>query len=356
MKIKRGGYLNRIEALEYYAYSEYKTVIDDSGSPGLSRAIVGTADAGFLGFVQPHQFPKINGTTDFANDALRSEIGVAGTNEYGDPPWMKFSWDGKILFVPLKPLSRSISWNAIYEAGCVYGSGDEGTLPPNGRIGLQLSIDDTDNSINTSGADFTTAGTVVAAVADTVELKGWTDPANNGTFTVDSIAAGKIVLSGGTLVTEAGGKLSRIYETTKAVDQDTEVIIGGLTYKVRLMRGAADDPTDSYADSDRGSRGDENEWNGLILPLHERAKTGSWNYPAYAPESVPDWGVGLTDGDLITHHTEGNGSYSWCQEARDNADTFRRVFRGNLGASNLLAGLSWYPDSNRGFRPVLELL
>ena len=148
--------------------------------------------------------------------------------------------------------------------------------------------------------------------------------------------------------------------STDRVSQNAQVTIDGLEYRVRLFRGAADDPTDSYADSDKGSIGPDNEWNAIILPLHQRAKMQDWNYSAYAG-TTEYWDVNLTDEDLRTHNSFGSGSYSWCQETRDtiNADepTFsRRVNRGLLGASNLTASASSSVSSNNGWRPVLELL
>jgi len=121
---------------------------------------------------------------------------------------------------------------------------------------------------------------------------------------------------------------------------------------VRLMRGAADDPINSFSDSDRGSRGPENEWNALMLPIHERAVSSSWLYPEYAPTSVANWGINFSDGDLITHRDFGNGSYRWMQETRDD-DVSRRVSRGYDGVSTLYAGDSASTYSTRGFGPAL---
>ena len=134
--------------------------------------------------------------------------------------------------------------------------------------------------------------------------------------------------------------------------QDANVDVNGLNYKVRLMRGAADDPTNSFSDSDRGSRGPENEWNALMLPIHERAVSSSWRYPEYAPTSVANWGINFSDGDLITSNDFGNGSYRWMQETRDD-DVSLRVYRGYTGVSYLDAKDSAYAFSLRGFGPAL---
>jgi len=327
---------------------------DYTNAPGSKFLMAGDRQAGFFGFVQAADF--------ITGDDLALALGItAGTSKDSDAPWIKYIWNGKICFTPLKTLRHSIPWNNIYNAGAVYASGDEGTLPPNGRLGTGLSIDAADNSINTTTQHFLgdkTSGMdyadTVAAVGDTVVLKGWANPENNGEFTVDSITDNKIVLSGGTLVTEAGGKESKIYKKANAVTQNATVVIGGITYRVRLMRGAADDPLDSYADSDRGSIGPENEWNAIMLPLHERAKLQNWNYPAYAG-TTEYWETDLTDGDMNTHYTLASGSYSWMQEVQDST-TWRRVIRGYSGASYLIWNSSWSVLSNLGWRPVLELL
>ena len=136
-----------------------------------------------------------------------------------------------------------------------------------------------------------------------------------------------------------------------ATAQDATVTINGKDYRVRLMRGAADDPTNSYDDNDRGSIGEENEWNALMLPIHEKAAVNNWNYPEYVP-TVNGWNINFSDGDLLTHRDFGNGGYSWCQETRD-TDVSRRVNRGNNGVSNLNTNDSANTNSNRGWRPVL---
>jgi hypothetical protein len=328
-------------------------VVDRSGSPGNNKLLAGSKNAGFLGFVPSAEF--ISGT------ALASALGIsAGTSINADTPWIKYIWKGKVCFTPLKPIRYNVTWDAIYAAGAVYATGDEGTLPPMGRIGTELSIDATDNSINTTtqhflgdkseGMDY---ADTVGTVGDTLVLKGWSNADNNKSVVIESITNTKIVVSGATLKTEAGNRLSRLYKSTNAVTQNKTVTIGDLTYAARLFRGASNDPTNSYADADRDAIGPDNEWNAIILPLHEHAKLQNWNYSAYAGVTE-DWGVYLTDKDLVTHYNHGSGSYTWCQDVRDTT-SWRRVSRGLYGASYLLSYYSWYVHSAYGFRPVLEL-
>ncbi len=344
--------MNRIaDALE--ATANNTAVVDFSGSPGSARLYAGDTNAGFLGFVPSAEF--ISGT------ALASALGISvGTSINADTPWIKYIWKGKVCFTPLKPIRHSVTWDAIYAAGAVYATGDEGTLPPMGRIGTGLSIDATDNSINTTtqhflgdksgGMDY---ADTVGEVGDTLVLKGWSKSANNKSVTIESITDEKIVVSGATLETESGNKLSKLYKSTNAVTQNKTVTIGGLTYAARLFRGASNDPTNSYGDDDRDAIGPDNEWNAIILPLHEHAKLQNWIYPAYAG-TVEDWGVYLTDKDLVTRYNYGSGSYTWCQDVQD-LTSWRRVYRGHNGASYLYSHYSWFVTSYGGFRPVLEL-
>ena len=326
------------------------------------KLFAGNSKAGFYGFVQPSDFGEIEdnpeGSKTFNGDNLALAVGISqGTSQYSDISWMKFSWNGKILFVPVKTLRYSISWNAIYNAGAVYGDDSVGICPPNGRVGTELSVQASDNSININTATddgFLRSNAVLGEAGDTIVLTGFGD--NDGEHVIDSITDTKIIItSASTLVDFAGTNDSRIWNKADEVTQDAIETIGGLQYRIRLMRGTANDPLDSYADADRGSLGDANEWNGLMLPLHERAKDGSWEYPDYAPASVEDWTVGLTDENMMTHTDYGSGSRSWCQEVRNDSETYRRVFRGYYGVSFLITSYSWITGSYRGWRPVLEL-
>ena len=336
---------------------------DFTKAPGGKVLLKGNSEAGFYGFLQPEEFGLIennpSGSQEFDGDNLALALGISqGTSQFSDTAWMKFSSYGKILFRPVKTIRRSISWNAIYNAGAVYGDDSVGICPPNGRVGAELSIDETDNSINIDTATddgFLRSSAVLASAGDTIVLAGFGD--NDGEHEIESITDTKIIVtSASTLVDFSGTNDSRIWNKDDEVAQNAIETIGGLQYRIRLMKGAANDPVDSYSESDRGSRGDANEWNRLILPLHERAKDGNWNYPAYAPENVDDWGVGLTDENMMTHNQFGNGSYHWCQEVRNDTQTYRRVVRGYLGASYLYAFGSWITGSYRGWSPVLELL
>ncbi len=59
-------------------------------------------------------------------NSLASAVGISyGTsfNYQGiDVDWMKFGYEGKILFIAQKPIRYGLSWNDINSAGCVFGT------------------------------------------------------------------------------------------------------------------------------------------------------------------------------------------------------------------------------------------
>lgn len=349
------------DALERIAQKETSQVTDYTNAPGSKVLVAGDRENGFYGFVQPKEFGQIEdnpaGQKDVTASSLALAIGLtSGSSINGDTAWMKFSRKGEIYLVPVKPLRRSVTWNAIYNQGAVYGDGTNGITPPDGRAGKRLSVSASSNAFLIDNPDdgFLRSGAVTAAVGDTLVARGFSNSDNNGEFTVTEISDTAITVTGGTLVDEADAVNASVYAKQKAVSQNRNVTIGGNRYRVQLLKGAARDPLDSYLDSDRGLVGPDSEWNHLILPLHERARLQNWRYSSHAGET-DDWGIYLTDADLVTHHTEGLGSYTWCQETSDDT-SYRRVLRGTYGASYGGRGSSWLTDTSYGWRPALRLL
>src|SRR5699024_12338882 len=67
--------------------------------------------SGFYGFVQPSEFGLLtdntDGQQDFNGANLALAVGLAqGTAQYSDTAWMKFSRNGEIVFVPVKPIRQ----------------------------------------------------------------------------------------------------------------------------------------------------------------------------------------------------------------------------------------------------------
>lgn len=126
------------------------------------------------------------------------------------------------------------------------------------------------------------------------------------------------------------------------------VVINGLTYKVRLLRGADVDPTP--APSGYNPVGTSaSEWDRLIYNVHNGVHTRANN------TTPPGHWPLYSDVDLVVHNTGGKGSRSWCQETRVTA-TGQRVRRGGLGVSYVDFVSASTAVSDHGWRPVLELV
>lgn len=84
-------------------------------SPGPTELIAGNATAGFYG--------EVNNAELIDGETLAFELGISeGTPLYTTAPWLKFSHNGKILFVAKKSFREGISWTGIHSAGAVFGS------------------------------------------------------------------------------------------------------------------------------------------------------------------------------------------------------------------------------------------
>lgn len=335
-------------------------VDDFSNSPGRNVLMAGDRDYGFFGPVQAKDFGLIkdnpDGEQEFNGKNLALAIGLtSGTAQHSETPWLKFMDGGDVYFVPQKTIRYGSTWNAIYNQGAVYGDGSIGVLPPNGRIGDKISVDGDKNAfiIEDHESHWRWSGTVIGSEGDTIVARGFDNDDNNGEFKIETVNDTELKVDG-SLKSEDGNKKASVHRKSKEVKQDREVTIGDHTFAVEVLKGGASDPLDSYSDSDRGLDGSDSQWNHLILPLHERAKNGDWNYKSYAGD-VEDWGFGLNDEDLMTHHDFGSGSRSWCKETRDTSSG-RRLGRGYGGASDGGAGYSWGSDSHYGWRVALRLL
>lgn len=93
-----------------------------NGEDGQSTIQYGDNKKGFYGEVE---------TSDLiSGDDLASEIGLSAGTAYNDnEPWLKFAYQGSVIYVAKKPYRYELSFEDIYEAGAAYGSGDTGNEP-----------------------------------------------------------------------------------------------------------------------------------------------------------------------------------------------------------------------------------
>jgi len=98
--------------------SAQKKVLDIYHNEGYEKAwnfwkLIGNTYGIFLGEVPSNDF--IDG------EQLANHIGLTdGVLCNIDTPWLKFILDGNIIYVPMKPLMYSVSWDAINECGAVF--------------------------------------------------------------------------------------------------------------------------------------------------------------------------------------------------------------------------------------------
>ena len=109
---------------EEYSNEVYAEAIIAIG-PGPSTLIAGDMTAGFFGEVPTSEL--------ITGDDLATAIGLtAGTSQFSNEPWLKFALDDNIIYVAKKPYRHTVSWENIYQAGAVYGTGDNGLYPSGG--------------------------------------------------------------------------------------------------------------------------------------------------------------------------------------------------------------------------------
>ncbi len=96
--------------------------------PGPTTLIAGDTTTGFYG--------EVTGTELITYGALSTNVGLSAGTLINDAEstWLKFSLDGKVLFISKKRCRNEISWTDIYNIGGVYGTGDTGTFPVNGGV------------------------------------------------------------------------------------------------------------------------------------------------------------------------------------------------------------------------------
>ena len=133
-----------------------------------------------------------------------------------------------------------------------------------------------------------------------------------------------------------------------AVYGNRAVEINGQLYKVRLPKGANNDPTSTgYGYDVPHSHG--SEWNRIFYRLTNDIYNDAKNNTKASEEPFTHLAQ-YSESDLILDYQSGSGSGSWCQETAGTT----RVARGYYGVSRLSGDAPWYAYSGSGWRPVLE--
>ena len=89
--------------------------------PGPTKPKIGDYEYGLFGVLSPGEV--------FGGQELIDTVGLSGYTVPVDPEWMKVAIGGKILFVPIPGICRTLSWKELYDKGLVYGTNDNGLVP-----------------------------------------------------------------------------------------------------------------------------------------------------------------------------------------------------------------------------------
>lgn len=145
------------------------------------------------------------------------------------------------------------------------------------------------------------------------------------------------------------------FDSIDAVRGNKVIIIGGLKYKVRLIKGKTEGKQNDTS-HDEGSINHNSEWNKLMLPISENAPNDWGKYFGGNVKSpTEDWGVNYSEDDLgaISRLKGINGCNTICQEFR-----YMRggsAVRGSIAGSSM-GGSDGVRYVHYGWRPVLELV
>lgn len=102
------------------------TIYISNSGPGPKALIGGNETLGYFGEVTDTQLfgiSQVAGAGGLYQGTDHADL-VQGANH-----WLKFIWNGKIIYIAKRPFRSNISWADIYAAGMVYGTRDAGKYP-----------------------------------------------------------------------------------------------------------------------------------------------------------------------------------------------------------------------------------
>ncbi len=338
-----------------------KRILRLNRGAGPDQLLKGNMNLGYFGWYGESSFHKDERgfiTRQDIKDALTMPSGFDFGTDLADDGWLKFAYKGKILLVAKQPITRSISWESIYMAGAVYGSGTTG--PYNTRY--QVVPPDPDAKINVQGADVTDVNTNAGGNTqrpykedgdhegktsyDNGEYYIWWDGTN--TWNISDTKGGGTIQYSRTDASPYGsydnvngaGDVDAYEITGDLVTQNATITKGGFTYKIRLMQGAEDNPS---ASSGR-------EWNDLMY------RVSADDPLSLGGDLWDDFTDGLEERGICVGNDE-NGRASWCQETHaTSVYPERRVYRGSTSVGSFFDYFATRTTTFNGWRPVLELI
>lgn len=89
--------------------------------PGQKWLQYGDEQLGFFGEVPVSEM--------ITNAQLKTHLGHAAGSVRADQGWLKFFYKGKVVFIGKNTYCSGLTWNALYAAGGIYGTNDNGKYP-----------------------------------------------------------------------------------------------------------------------------------------------------------------------------------------------------------------------------------
>lgn len=102
------------------------TIYIDNSGPGPKALVAGNETLGYFGEVTDTQ---LFGISQIAGAAGLYQGNNNAALTPGSNHWLKFIWNGKIIYIAKQPFRDNISWADLYAVGLVYGTRDNGKYP-----------------------------------------------------------------------------------------------------------------------------------------------------------------------------------------------------------------------------------
>lgn len=112
--------------------SEFVTAqVADKAVRSIKPRVMGHGPVKLIGGdMQAGYFGEVSSDVLFRGDDLALQLGVdQGVLQNADAGWLKFAWQGQIIYIAKRSFMHTISWDHLYARGIVYGTDDNGLYP-----------------------------------------------------------------------------------------------------------------------------------------------------------------------------------------------------------------------------------
>lgn len=337
--------------LPYVTVDGVKKLLQLRDAPGPNTLLNGNESLGYYGWWNDTGDPSFPTRANVL--AVSSPV---GWTNLADDGWLKFAYNGKILYIAKKPLMHGGSWDSLYTAGLVYGTGDIGPfgtqLAPYGEdwTGASIRVTGTLNPANVASGtgaawndrvyydDGTHNGATVYYNEyyyiwwDGVDSWNISDTKGGGTIQYKRTA---VSVYGAFAAVNGTGTPTASQIAGNPVLQNKILTKNGYSYKIRLMTGCNSNPSSAAG----------GEWDALMYRIHVSDPLGLGDAL---------WAK-FSNTDIVV--ATGNGRATWTQETHSTSSFPQsRVFRGDVSASDFYYNAASFVNTRYGFRPVLELI